>query len=211
MKICEIFTSIQGESSYAGLPCTFIRLTGCNLRCSYCDTKYAYTNGKNLSEEEIINEIKHAGISLVEITGGEPLLQKEVFHLIKKLLDDDYKILIETNGSLSIRDIDKRAIIILDIKTPGSGMNEKMDFSNLERIKPKDEIKFVITNEADYKWARDLINKYKLTDKCHLLLSPAYGVLLPENLAKWMIKDKIKARLNLQIHKYIFGAGKRAT
>ena len=205
MKVCEIFTSIQGESSYAGMPCTFIRMTGCNLRCSYCDTKYAYNEGRELSEEDIIGEVKRYGISLVEITGGEPLLQKEVFHLIKKLLDEKYKVLIETNGSMNIKDVDKRAVVILDIKTPGSGMSEKMDLSNLENIKSTDEIKFVVTNRTDYEWSKDIIYRYNLINKCHLLLSPAYGILPPEDLARWMIEDRLKARLNLQLHKYIFG------
>lgn len=211
MKVCEIFTSIQGESSYAGLPCTFIRMTGCNLRCSYCDTTYAYHEGREFSEEDIIREVRRAGISLVEITGGEPLLQKEVFHLIKRLLDEDYKVLIETNGSLSIREVDKRAIVILDIKTPGSGMCEKMDLSNIDNIKGTDEIKFVITGRNDYEWSKAIIYKYNLIAKCHLLLSPAYGLLPSEKLAKWMIEDRLQARLNLQLHKYIFGADERGT
>lgn len=205
MKVCEIFTSIQGESSYACMPCTFIRMTGCNLRCSYCDTTYAYYDGRELSEEYIIGEARRADINIVEITGGEPLLQKEVFHLIKKLLDENYKVLIETNGSMNIKDVDKRAVVILDIKTPGSGMSEKMDLSNLENIKSTDEIKFVVTNRTDYEWSKDIIHKYNLINKCHLLLSPAYGILPPEDLARWMIKDRVKARLNLQLHKYIFG------
>ncbi len=205
MKVCEIFTSIQGESSYAGIPCTFIRMTGCNLRCSYCDTRYAYYEGRKLSEEDIIREVKRADINIVEITGGEPLLQEEVFHLIKKLLDEDYKVLIETNGSMNIKDVDRRAVVILDIKTPGSGMSEKMDLSNLENIKSTDEIKFVITNRTDYEWSKDIIYRYNLINKCHLLLSPAYGILSPEDLAKWIIEDRLKTRMNLQLHKYIFG------
>jgi 7-carboxy-7-deazaguanine synthase len=207
MKVCEIFTSIQGESSYAGLPCTFIRMTGCNLRCSYCDTTYAYYEGRELSEEDIISEVRRAGTSLVEITGGEPLLQKEVFHFIKRLLDEGYKVLIETNGSLSIREVDKRAVVILDIKTPGSGMSEKMDLSNIEDIKNTDEIKFVITGKNDYEWSKAIIYKYNLIDKCHLLLSPVYSVLPPDELARWMLEDRFQARLNLQLHKYIFGLG----
>ncbi len=209
MKVCEIFTSIQGESSYAGLPCTFIRMTGCNLRCSYCDTTYAYYEGRELSEEDIISEVRRAGISLVEITGGEPLLQKEVSQLIKRLLDEGYKVLIETNGSLSIKEVDKRAVVILDIKTPGSGMSEKMDLSNIDNIKGTDEINFVITGRNDYEWSKAIIYKYNLIDKCHLLLSPAYGVLPSEKLAKWLIEDGLQARLNLQLHKYIFGADER--
>ncbi len=210
MKVCEIFTSIQGESSYAGLLCTFIRIAGCNLRCSYCDTTYAYHGGRELSEEDIISEVRRAGISLVEITGGEPLLQKEVFHLIKRLLEEGYKVLIETNGSINIKDIDRRAVIILDIKTPGSGMSEeKMDLSNLDNIKDTDEIKFVITDRTDYEWSNDMIYRYNLINKCRLLLSPAYGILPPEDLVRWMLEDRLKARLNLQLHKYIFGPDRR--
>lgn len=208
MKVCEIFKSIQGESSYAGMPCLFIRLTGCNLRCKYCDTKYAYFEGEELSEEKIVSEVHHAGINLVEITGGEPLLQKEVYHLIKTLLDEGYKVLIETNGSISIKDIDKRAVIILDIKTPGSGMNKEMKLSNLDYIKKIDEIKFVITDRIDYEWSKGIIHQYKLKDRCHILISPAYGILQPEELAKWILGDALEVRLNLQIHKYIFNSGK---
>lgn len=204
MKVCEIFKSIQGESSYAGIPCLFIRLTGCNLRCTYCDTKYAYFEGEELSEEKILSEVHRAGISLVEITGGEPLLQKEVYHLIKILLDDGYMVLIETNGSMNIKDIDRRAIIILDIKTPGSGMVKEMDFLNLDYIKNTDEIKFVITDRNDYEWTKEIIQQYKLKDRCHILISPAYGILQPEELAKWILDDSLEVRLNLQLHKYIF-------
>jgi len=209
MKVCEIFTSIQGESSYAGKPCTFVRLTGCNLRCTYCDTQYAYDQGEELSEDSIIKEVKKAGIELVEITGGEPLLQKGAGSLIKRLLDEGFDVLVETNGSLSIKDINKRAIVILDIKTPGSGMADKMDFSNIDYIKPDDEIKFVITNRQDYEWTKNIISKYYLADISHVLLSPVYGMLDPQDLIRWMIEDNINASLNLQIHKYIFGPDAR--
>jgi len=204
MNVCEIFTSIQGESSHAGIPCTFVRLTGCNLRCSYCDTSYAYYKGKEFTEDEIIKEIRHAGIKLVEITGGEPLLQNEVYSLMKKLFDEGYKVLIETNGSQSIKGVDKRAIVILDIKTPGSGMSKEMDFSNLDFIKSSDEIKFVITDRKDYEWSQGIIQSHRLPEKCHLLFSPAFGILPPENLARWMIEDGFNYRLNLQLHRYIF-------
>lgn len=206
MKVCEIFTSIQGESSYAGMPCTFIRLTGCNLRCSYCDTTYAYSEGRELTGDEILSEVQRAGIDLVEITGGEPLLQYEVFQLARRLLDENYGILIETNGSQSIKEIDKRAIVVLDIKTPGSGMSGEMDFSNLDFIRSTDEIKFVITNREDYEWSKEIIQRHKLFEKCRLLFSPAFGILPPENLARWMIDDRLKIRLNLQLHKYIFSS-----
>ncbi len=211
MKVCEIFTSVQGESRYAGIPCTFIRMTGCNLRCTYCDTTYAYNEGKECSEDEIIAEIRNAGLPLVEITGGEPLLQKEVFPLIKRLIDNNYKVLIETNGSVNIKDIDRRSIVILDIKTPGSGMADKMDFSNIDYIKSDDEIKFVITNREDYEWAKDIIHKYDLTNKTYVSLSPAYGILDPKDLVRWMLEDRMKARLNLQLHKYIFSPESRGT
>ena len=209
MKICEIFSSIQGESSYAGFPCTFVRLTGCNLRCTYCDTQYAYSEGSELSEEDIISRVSNAGFNLVEITGGEPLLQKEVYPLIKRLIEEGYTVLVETNGSQSIRDIDRRAVVILDIKTPGSGMHEEMDLSNLDNIKNKDEVKFVITGSADYEWSKDIIHKFRLANRSGILLSPAYGILAPKDLAKWMLQDRIKARLNLQIHKYMFDPAKR--
>src|SRR4030043_1665741 len=206
MKVCEIFSSIQGESSFAGIPCTFIRLTGCNLRCSYCDTSYAYYEGQELTVDEIIREVQRTGINLVEITGGEPLLQNEAHLLIKRLIDEGYKVLVETNESQDIKKIDKKAIVILDIKTPGSGMSKEMDFSNLNFIKSSDEIKFVITNREDYEWSKETIQKHKLLGKCHLLFSPAFGILPPENLARWMIDDRLKIRLNLQIHKYIFSS-----
>lgn len=209
MKVCEIFTSIQGESSYAGLPCTFIRLTGCNLRCSYCDTVYAYTGGSELSVEEVAVAVRNAGIGLVEITGGEPLLQRDVHHLINILTGKGCRILLETNGSLSIKDVDPKIVLIMDFKTPGSGMSGEMDFSNLDYIKSTDEIKFVLTGLDDYVWAKELIRNNHLPYRCHVLLSPAYGLLRPEDLAKWMIEDRIEARLNLQIHKYIFGSERK--
>jgi 7-carboxy-7-deazaguanine synthase len=206
VKVCEIFTSIQGESSYAGLPCTFIRITGCNLRCSYCDTQYAYENGREYSTDEIIGKVRMSGINLVEVTGGEPLLHMEVFALITQLCNEGFTVLIETNGSVSIRDVDSRAVIILDIKTPGSGMSEKMDFSNLDLIKQSDEVKFVITGRTDYEWSFDIMKGHGLFKKCGLLVAPAYGILHPAQLVKWMIEDRLDARLNLQIHKYIQGS-----
>jgi 7-carboxy-7-deazaguanine synthase len=209
MMVCEIFTSIQGESSHAGMPCTFIRMTGCNLRCSYCDTTYAYNEGRDLSEVDIFKKVRNAGIKLVEITGGEPLLQKGIYHLIERLLDDGYTVLIETNGSINIKDVDKRAVVILDIKTPGSGMCEEMDLSNIDYIKNNDEVKFVITDRIDYEWSKDIIQRYNLTNKCLILMSPAYGILPAEDLVKWMLEDRLEARLNLQIHKYIFGPDRK--
>jgi 7-carboxy-7-deazaguanine synthase len=209
MKICEIFASIQGESSFAGMPCTFVRLTGCNLRCTYCDTRYAYEEGYEMTGEELIRKIGQAGLNLVEVTGGEPLLQKEVHHVMRMLLDEGRTVLIETNGSQNIREIDRRAVVVLDIKTPGSGMSDRMDLSNLGEVGRHDEVKFVITSRNDYNWAKDIISTHHLAGRCTLLISPAVGLVRPEDLAVWMVDDRLPARLNLQLHKYIFGSGRR--
>jgi len=209
MKVCEIFTGIQGESSSSGVLSTFVRLSGCNLRCSYCDTTYAYYDGTELTEDEIIDKVKTAGVKTVEITGGEPLLQEGVLHVVKRLLDDGCKVLIETNGSIDIRDIDRRAVVILDIKTPGSGMSEKMKMSNLDYLGPKDEVKFVITNREDYEWAKGVVSRYALAGRCKVLFSPAFGMLKPRDLSEWIISDRLDVRLNLQLHKYIYGPEER--
>ncbi len=210
MKVCEIFTSIQGESTYAGLPCTFVRLTGCNLRCTYCDTRYSYNGGIEMTGGDVIGRVRQAGVELVEITGGEPLLQREeTLSLARDLLDVGYEVLIETNGSRSILGIDKRAVIILDVKTPGSGMSKDMDFSNFVLLKPSDEVKFVICDRNDYDWAKDVVVKFRLKNKAKLLFSPALGMLPPRQLADWIVEDRLAVRLNTQIHKYIFGPDER--
>ncbi len=163
-----------------------------------------------MSPGDIISRVKAAGISLLEITGGEPLLQKQdTLALVKDLLDDGYKVLIETNGSLSICDIDERSVIILDVKTPGSGMGDHMDFSNFDCLKPSDEVKFVVCNRDDYDWAKDTMAKFGLTEKAKVLFSPAVGMIQPAELAGWIIHDKLDVRFNLQIHKYIFGPDER--
>jgi 7-carboxy-7-deazaguanine synthase len=210
VKVCEIFTSIQGESTYAGLPCTFVRLTGCNLRCLYCDTQYSYSEGIEMAPGEVVSRVKAAGVKLVEITGGEPLLQKEeTLMLVRALLDEGYEVLVETNGSLSIREIDTRAVIILDVKTPGSGTSDAIDFSNFDILKPSDEVKFVICDRADYEWSKDLIRRSGLKERAKILFSPALGLISPAELAGWIVQDRLGVRLNLQIHKYIFGPDER--
>jgi 7-carboxy-7-deazaguanine synthase len=209
MKVCEIFTSIQGESTYAGLPCTFVRLTGCNLRCLYCDTRYAYDEGVEMTVEDIIRRVGRAGLRLVEITGGEPLLQGETPLLVKGLLDSGYDVLIETNGSLSIKDVDERATIILDVKTPGSGESGRIDSNNFRYLKPSDEIKFVLCGRDDYDWAKEFISDRNLWDKHAILFSPVAPMLEPSALAQWMTEDRLRARLNIQIHKYVFGPDAR--
>lgn len=204
MKVCEIFRSIQGESSYAGLPCLFIRLSGCNLRCSYCDTTYAYEEGMEMTIEEVKDEVRKSGLRMVEITGGEPLLQDDIIPLVDGLVEEGYRVLIETNGSLDIRRVNKRAIIVMDIKTPSSGMSSMFRLSNLEALKPEDEMKFVLCNREDYEWALDFLRRYSLTERCAILFSPAFGILNPEELSRWILEDRIDVRLNLQIHKYIY-------
>lgn len=205
LKVNEIYFSIQGESSKTGLPCVFIRLTYCNLRCSYCDTEYAFYEGKDLSVNEIISEVKKYDCKLVEITGGEPLVQMdECLELMKILCDEGFEVMIETGGSLPIKDIDKRVMIIMDLKCPSSGMDKKNYYENIEFLKHSDEIKFVIGDREDYEWSSEQIKKYSLTDKCEVLFSVVFGKLEPVTLVNWIIEDKLKVRYQLQMHKYIW-------
>ncbi len=209
LKVCEIFASVQGESTYAGLPCVFVRLTGCNLRCTYCDTVYAYDEGREMPVPEIVGTVRAYGLSLVELTGGEPLLQGDTPALAAALADRSCTVLIETNGSVNISGLDPRAVIIMDVKTPGSGMHRMTDLSNLARLREKDQVKFVITCRGDYEWARDFVRKQALAGRCVILFSPAYGTVSPSELSRWILADKLPARLNIQLHKYIFGPDER--
>ena len=210
LKINEIFKSIQGESTYAGLPCTFVRLAGCNLRCTYCDTNYAYYNGKELSDEEIVSKIEEYGVKCVEFTGGEPLLQEETPQMIKNLLDKGYNVLIETNGSICIGCLDKRLNIIMDYKTPKSGMSERMRPKNFDFLKKTDQIKFVLMDESDYDWSKKVIVDNRLIERFdNILMSPAYSVLSPKSLVTWVLRDNLQVRVQLQIHKYIWAPDER--
>ena len=210
IKINEIFKSIQGESTYAGLPCTFIRLAGCNLRCSYCDTNYAYYNGEEISDEDIVAKVEEYGVKCVEFTGGEPLLQEETPKLLKTLLDKGYNVLIETNGSICIGCLDKRLNIIMDYKTPKSGMSERMRPKNFDFLKPTDQIKFVLMDESDYKWAKDIIKDNRLDERFeNILMAPAYEELSPKSLVTWVLQDNLNVRVQLQIHKYIWAPDER--
>lgn len=205
MKICEIFHSIQGETTYSGLPCVFVRTSGCNLRCFYCDTKYAYEGGTEKSVDEILAQVRSYECRLVMITGGEPLAQRDAVNsLIDSLLRDEYKILLETNGSLSIENIDRRVVKIMDLKCPDSGMSEHICWENLQHLCQHDQVKFVLSSRRDYEWAREVIAKYPLLDGLEILLSTAFGRLESENLVKWMLDDKLNARFQLQIHKHIW-------
>ena len=209
LKINEIFYSIQGESSFSGLPCVFVRLTYCNLRCSYCDTEYAFYNGKDMSLSEIIIEVKKHPTQLVMITGGEPLLQKKSIDLMQCLIDEKYSVMLETSGSLSLQNVPKEVIKIVDFKCPSSKMKEKNMWSILNDIDKKDEIKFVIGDKEDYDWSRSKINRYKLFDKCQILFSPVYGKIDMKDLCDWVLSDGLKVRLQTQLHKFIWGPDKK--
>jgi 7-carboxy-7-deazaguanine synthase len=204
LRVNEIFYSIQGESSYAGVPCIFIRLTGCNLRCSYCDTEYAYDEGRDVSIPDILAAVDGYDCPWVEISGGEPLLQAEMPELAKQLLDKGYRVLIETNGTQNIDVLPKGTISIIDIKCPGSGEHHQTDWKNVDRLGPGDEVKFVLTDEADYAWAKDVIRRYSLTEKVTVLFSPAHDRLDPARLAQWILDDGLKVRLQLQIHNILW-------
>ena len=204
MKINEIFYSIQGEGKWTGLPNIFIRTTGCNLRCSYCDTKYAYDEGSEKNIKDILKEIKKFPCNNICITGGEPLLQSDILKFLEVLIKKKYSICLETNGSISIEAVTKfpTLLISLDIKCPSSNMNEKMEFKNIELLRPNDQIKVIIKNEVDYNYAKDIITNYK--PDCSIFFQPVWGTS-PNSLAKWILKDGLKVRLGLQLHKIIWG------
>ncbi len=204
VKVNEIFHSIQGESSWAGQPCVFVRLTGCNLRCAYCDTSYAYEQGLFMEIPDILEQVRRLRCGLVEVTGGEPLIQEESPSLIGRLLDEGYTVLLETNGSIGIGGLDPRCIRIVDIKCPSSGMAGQNDLHNLKELRIKDELKFVIGNREDYEFARDLLSAFPAIG-CKINFSPVSGALAPRSLAEWILHDHLPVRLNLQLHKIIWG------
>ncbi|MCP3874110.1 MAG: radical SAM protein [Desulfobacteraceae bacterium] len=210
LNICEIFLSLQGESTFAGLPCVFIRLSGCNLNCQWCDTPYANQESQSIVTDQILKKIDSYNCNLVEITGGEPLLQKETPALISKLVDKSYHVLLETNGSISIKDVHPDCIKIIDIKCPSSNESESFLSENLTLLSQKDEIKFVIGSQKDYEYAKSIIeiDLQKISrEKIHL--SPVFGQISPKDIAAWMIKDNLHARLSLQQHKLIWNPDKR--
>jgi 7-carboxy-7-deazaguanine synthase len=204
IKVNEIYFSVQGESSRAGLPCVFIRLTYCNLRCEYCDTEYAFYAGEDFTIDEIVSEVKKYGCRLVELTGGEPLVQTQALDLMERLCDEGYDVMLETGGSLSIQDVDTRVIIVMDLKCPTSGMMKKNLYENINYLKPSDEVKFVIGKREDYEWAKEIIEKYKLVGKNNVLMSVVFGELEPVTLVEWILEDKLKVRFQLQMHKFIW-------
>lgn len=205
LKIFEIFYSLQGESSRVGLPTIFIRLSGCPMRCHYCDTAYAFQGGSMMNMDDIMEAIKKYDTRYVTVTGGEPLAQKEVLSLLKVLADQNYDVSLETGGGISIKEVDPRIKIILDIKTPESGEEKKNYWENLNLIHTKDEIKFVLCSREDYDWAKKILDQYKLTERCHVLFSPVYQKLNTTDLGNWILQDQLPVRLQIQLHKLLWG------
>ncbi len=209
LRVTEIFASIQGETSYAGYPFAFVRLTGCNLRCRYCDTTYAYDGGEEFPLEEIVSRVRSFGIPRVAVTGGEPLLQPEAFDLVRAFLDQGDTVLVETNGTVPLAPLDPRAVKIMDVKCPGSGEERKMLWENFSVLTPRDEVKFVIASEEDYRYAKEILSRYRREIRFAILFSPAFGFLPPEKLAGWMVGDALEARFQLQLHKLVWGPDER--
>jgi len=205
LDISEIFLSLQGESSLAGVPCVFVRLAGCDLRCYWCDTSYAFSGGTRMNLEEILQEVAKYQVRLVEITGGEPLLQGNSLKLMDRLLDSGYRVMLETGGHKSIAEVDRRVKIICDIKCPGSGMAGKNLWENLSLLKPDDEIKFVLAGRDDYNWAVDIVRKYNLGSSHTVLFSPVEEHLPVRDLAEWILRDRVPVRLQVQLHRVIWG------
>ena len=212
LRVTEIFHSIQGESTWAGIPCTFVRLTGCPLRCTWCDTEYAFHGGDKLSLDEIMARVEAAGANVVEVTGGEPLIHRGAFVLITRLLDAGYTVLVETSGSVDVGPLDARAHKIMDLKCPGSGEVARNLWSNLEHLTPRDEVKFVVKDRADYEWTRDVIRDRGLDERVRrgdlkaLLISPVWDAVDFKDLAEWVLEDHLPVRFQIQLHKLIWGA-----
>ena len=205
LKITEIFYSLQGETTYSGLPTVFIRLTGCPLRCSYCDTAYAFSGGKNIAMDDILKTVANYKTKYVTVTGGEPLAQKNCLILLKKLCDLNYSVSLETSGALDVGEVDSRVIKIVDVKTPGSTEVSKNLFENFSFVTSRDQIKFVIGDRTDYDWAKQIIDQHHLTEKCELLFSPSEPNMKKSTLADWILQDQLPVRFQLQLHKQIWG------
>jgi 7-carboxy-7-deazaguanine synthase len=210
LSVNEIFYSIQGESTYAGKPCVFVRLAGCDLRCTWCDTAYAFNEGQKMSIEEVLQRVDRYGSPLVEVTGGEPLLQDDVYPLMERLLDSGRTVLLETGGQIDVSRVPGGVVKVLDVKCPASGESDKVEWGNIDRLGSRDQVKFVIQNRADYEFARDIVRRHALDRRCAaVLFSPVHGVMNPKDLSEWILEDRMPVRLQLQIHKHIWGANVR--
>jgi 7-carboxy-7-deazaguanine synthase len=209
LMVHEIYASVQGESTYAGIPCTFIRTTACNLRCTWCDTAHAFRHGDVMSIDQVFEQVSAMGPKLVELTGGEPLLQPAVIPLMERFLDAGFQVLLETSGSLDIGPVDPRVVKIIDLKAPGSGEVEANDWTNIPKLLPHDEIKFVLQNREDYDWAKAVIDEHELAGRCELLMSTVFEKLSPETLVDWIMEDNLPVRMQLQMHKYIWDPRQR--
>ena len=205
MRISEIFFSLQGETGRVGLPTVFVRLTGCPLRCNYCDTTYAFSGGQTMTLDAILAEVARYAPRYVTVTGGEPLAQKNCQLLLRTLCDAGYEVSLETGGALDVSSVDSRVVKVLDIKTPASGEADKNLWSNLEHLDPHDEIKFVLCDEADYQWARQVLQEHQLERRCEVLFSPAQGQLAARDVAEWILRDRLPVRLQVQLHKLLWG------
>lgn len=205
LRIAEIFHSLQGEAKTVGLPTVFVRLTGCPLRCQYCDTTYAFTGGDWMDIETILNQVAAYEAGYVTVTGGEPLAQKLCPTLLTRLCDAGYQVSLETSGAIDVGQVDTRVSKVMDIKTPGSGEVEKNLYKNIERLDNKDQVKFVICDEHDYHWAKDIIDGHQLTNICEVLLSPSHDELAAHELADWILRDRLAVRMQIQLHKYLWG------
>lgn len=205
LKITEIFYSLQGETNTVGLPTVFIRLTGCPLRCSYCDTAYAFSGGKTTSISTIIEKVNQYKAKYVTVTGGEPLAQPACHELMAALINNEYIVSLETSGALDISSVDQRVIKVMDLKTPGSEEGDKNSYQNIEYLTEKDQVKFVISDRVDYEWSKSIVDKYQLSKRCEVLFSPVTGIMDPANLAENIIQDNLAVRFQIQLHKYLWG------
>ncbi len=210
LTVNEIFFSIQGESTHAGQPCVFVRLTACDLRCAWCDTPYAFSEGRKQSVDDVLAQVKSFGCGLVEVTGGEPLLQEDVYLLMARLVADGFDVLLETGGHRSIARVPNGVVAIVDVKCPGSGEVDKVDWENMARLRSRDEVKFVLKDRQDYDFACGIVSRFELPARvAAVLFSPVHGVLDPRDLAAWVLADRLPVRVQLQVHKYIWGATAR--
>jgi len=205
LRITEIFLSLQGESTSVGLPTVFVRLTGCPLRCQYCDTEYAFRGGENMELDEVMREVASYQVSHVTVTGGEPLAQPACLSLLRRLCDENYKVSLETSGALDVSRVDARVSKVMDLKTPASGEEERNRYLNLDHLEPGDQVKFVICDRADYEWARHKVDEYRLAGVCEVLFSPSYGQQDATRLAEWILEDRLPVRYQLQLHKILWG------